>query len=65
MSRGGRFDCGRILQPVMFVNCEFDLICTITENRQGHPVCGACLDLTVTSLPSGHWLPLECKAELV
>ena len=25
----------------------------------------ACTDLTVTSLPAGHWLPLECKAELI
>ncbi len=22
----------------------------------------ACPNLTVTSLPAGHWLPLECKA---
>ena len=25
----------------------------------------ACADLTVTSMPAAHWLPLECKAELI
>jgi hypothetical protein len=25
----------------------------------------ACADLTVVSLPAGHWLPLERKAELI
>ena len=26
---------------------------------------GTCEDLSVTSLPSGHWLPLERKAETI
>ncbi len=56
---------GRLSQPVLFVNGDFDQICSITGNRQGDPMRAACVDLTVTSMPSGHWLPLECKAELV
>jgi len=48
---------------VLFINGEFDPICSITGNRQGDPMRAACADLTVTSLPAGHWLPQECKAE--
>ena len=29
------------------------------------PMRGTCEDLSVTSLPSGHWLPLERKAESI
>lgn len=57
-------DGGRLSQPVLFVNGDFDQICTINGNRQGDPMRAACPDLTVTSMPSGHWLPLERKAEL-
>lgn len=53
---------GRLSQPVLFVNGEFDQICSITGNRQGDPMRTACADLTVTTMPAGHWLPLECKA---
>jgi pimeloyl-ACP methyl ester carboxylesterase len=56
---------GRLSQPVLFVNGDFDQICTITGNRQGDPMREACQDLAVTSLPAGHWLPLERKAELI
>jgi len=56
---------GRLSQPILFVNGDFDQICTIAGNRQGDPMRAACTDLTVTSLPAGHWLPLECKAELI
>lgn len=35
-------------------------MCTVTENRQGEPMRAACADLTMASLPAGHWLPLEC-----
>jgi len=58
-------DGGRLSQPVLFVNGDFDQVCTITGNRQGEPMRAACADLAVTSLPAGHWLPLERKAELV
>ena len=58
-------DGGRLSQPVLFVNGDFDQVCTIIENRQGDPMHAACADLTVTSLPAGHWLPLERKAELI
>ncbi len=56
---------GRLLQPVLFVNGEFDQICSITGNRQGDPMRAACPDLTVASMRSGHWLPLERKTELI
>jgi len=58
-------DAGAIDQPVLFVNGDFDQICSITGNRQGDPMREACPDLTMTSVPAGHWLPLERKAELV
>jgi len=54
---------GRLSQPVLFVNGDFDQVCSITGNRQGDPMRAACADLTVTSMPAGHWLPLERKAE--
>lgn len=54
---------GGLSQPVLFVNGEFDQICSITGNRQGDPMRAACVDLTVTTMPAGHWLPLECKAQ--
>jgi pimeloyl-ACP methyl ester carboxylesterase/predicted MFS family arabinose efflux permease len=54
---------GRLTQPVLFVNGEWDAICNITGNRQGDPMRAACEDLTVANVPSGHWLPLERKTE--
>jgi hypothetical protein len=54
---------GRLSQPVLFVNGDWDGICSITGNRQGDPMRAACADLTMTSVPAGHWLPLERKAE--
>jgi pimeloyl-ACP methyl ester carboxylesterase len=56
---------GRLIQPVLFVNGDFDGICDITRTRLGDPMKKTCKDLTVKSLPAGHWLPLECKAEFV
>jgi pimeloyl-ACP methyl ester carboxylesterase len=56
---------GRLSPPVLFVNGDYDQICSITRNRQGDPMRAACADLTVTSMPSGHWLPLERKADLI
>jgi pimeloyl-ACP methyl ester carboxylesterase len=56
---------GRLSQPVLFVNGEYDGICDITRSRLGEPMRSACADLSVTSLPAGHWLPLERKGELV
>ncbi|OPY96163.1 alpha/beta hydrolase [Bradyrhizobium sacchari] len=60
-ARGG----GRLAQPVLFINGDFDQICSINGNRQGDPMRAACPDLTITSFPAGHWLPLERKAELI
>jgi pimeloyl-ACP methyl ester carboxylesterase len=58
-------DGGRLRQPVLFINGDFDGLCDITHNRFGEPMRSACQDLTVTNLPSGHWLPLERKAEVI
>ncbi len=56
---------GRISQPVLFVNGDLDAINTIEGNHYGDPMRATCPDLTVTSLDGAHWLPLECKAELI
>jgi pimeloyl-ACP methyl ester carboxylesterase len=58
-------DNGRLRQPVMFVNGDWDAICDINRSRLGEPMHRSCDDLVVANLPSGHWLPLERKAELV
>ena len=58
-------DGGRLSQPVLFINGAYDQINTISGNRLGDPMRAACADLTVTNLPGAHWLPLECKAEVV
>jgi pimeloyl-ACP methyl ester carboxylesterase len=58
-------DSGRLSQPVLFVNGEFDGICDITRSTLGEPMRNACTDLSVATLGAGHWLPLEHKAELV
>ncbi|MHA3701042.1 alpha/beta fold hydrolase [Jatrophihabitans sp. YIM 134969] len=57
-------DGGRLAQPVLFVNGEWDALCTITGNRQGDPMRAACADLTIVSVDAGHWLPLERATEL-
>lgn len=57
-------DGGRLTMPVLFVNGDWDVICSITIDRQGEPMLATCADLTVQSLPAGHWLPLERKEEL-
>jgi len=56
---------GRLHQPVLFINGEFDGLCNITHNRFGEPMHSACQDLSVTNLPSGHWLPLERKTDVI
>jgi pimeloyl-ACP methyl ester carboxylesterase len=56
---------GRLRQPVLFINGEWDGICNIDRSRLGDPMRRTCEDLFITNLPSGHWLPLECKTELV
>lgn len=57
-------DGGRLRQPVLFVNGAFDGLCDISGGRIGEPMRRACLDLSVTDQPAGHWLPLERKTEL-
>lgn len=56
-------DGGRLRQPVLFVNGDWDGICSITGNRQGDPMRAACADLTVVNVLAGHWLPIECTEE--
>ncbi|QJU60596.1 alpha/beta hydrolase [Sphingomonas sp. AP4-R1] len=56
---------GRISLPVLFVNGEYDQINSIKGNRYGDPMRAACADLTTANLLGAHWLPLECKQELV
>jgi pimeloyl-ACP methyl ester carboxylesterase len=58
-------DDGRLRQPLLFVNGDFDGICDINRSRLGEPMRRTCHDLSVTSLAAGHWLPLERKTELV
>jgi len=58
-------DGGRLRQPVLFVNGNWDAICDINRSGLGEPMRGACQDLFVSNLDAGHWLPLERKTELV
>lgn len=56
-------DDGRLTMPVLFVNGAWDAICNVVGNHQGDPMRAACSDLTETSIPAGHWLPLERPQE--
>ena len=56
---------GRLRQPVLLLNGEWDVICDIGRNRLGEPMRSACPDLSVINLPAGHWLLLERKTETV
>jgi pimeloyl-ACP methyl ester carboxylesterase len=58
-------DGGRLRQPVLFINGDWDAICDINRGRLGEPMRYTCQDLSVTTLEGGHWLPLERKAEVV
>jgi pimeloyl-ACP methyl ester carboxylesterase len=58
-------DSGRLHQPVLFINGDWDPICDINRSRLGEPMRHACDSLSVTNLPGGHWLPLERKTECV
>jgi len=57
-------DGGRLRQPVLFVNGDFDGLCDISRGRIGEPMRQACPNLSATHQPAGHWLPLERKLEL-
>jgi pimeloyl-ACP methyl ester carboxylesterase len=58
-------DGGRLHQPVLFINGDWDPICDITHSRIAEPMHQTCTDLSVTNLQAAHWLPLECKTETV
>jgi pimeloyl-ACP methyl ester carboxylesterase len=55
----------RLHKPVLFLNGDFHGLCDINHNRVGEPMRHICEDPSVTSLASGHWLPLERKTESV
>lgn len=57
-------DSGQLKLPVLFINGDRDPICDITRSQLGQPMKDACRNLTITSLPAGHWIPLERKAEV-
>ena len=55
---------GSLEQPVLFVKGEMDGICA-SPAAAWESLCAARARISsVTSLPAGHWLPLERKAEL-
>jgi pimeloyl-ACP methyl ester carboxylesterase len=57
-------ESGRLGQPTLFINGDWDPICDINRSRLGEPMQRACEDLSVTNLLAGHWLPLERKTEV-
>jgi hypothetical protein len=51
---------------VLFINGDLDGLCDITHNRLGEePMRNGCQGLSVANLPSGHWLPLKRKADVI
>ncbi|WP_293382473.1 alpha/beta hydrolase [Phenylobacterium sp.] len=58
-------DGGRLRQPVLFVNGDYDGLCDIRTGRISEPMRGACEHLSIAHLSGGHWLPVEQKAELI
>jgi pimeloyl-ACP methyl ester carboxylesterase len=58
-------DGGRLRQPVLYIDGDWDPICDIARSRLADPMRDACQDLSVTSIAGGHWLPLERKAETI
>ena len=58
-------DGGRLRQPVLYINGDWDGICEITRTHLGEPMRQKCPNLTVTTLQGVHWLPLERKPETI
>ena len=56
---------GRLSLPVLFLNGDLDALCDVTRSPLGGPMRAACERLAITTLSSGHWLPLERKPESV
>ncbi len=56
---------GKLNQPVLFINDEYEPFSNINLSKIGEPMRSACSNLTVIDQPSGHWLPLERKLELI
>ncbi len=55
---------GKLSQPVLFVNSEYEPFSNINLSKLGDPMRNACPILTVIDQPAGHWVPLERKPEL-
>jgi pimeloyl-ACP methyl ester carboxylesterase len=62
---GAAPDDGRLRQPVLYIDGDWDPFCDRVRSRIAEPMRHACQDLSLTSLEAGHWLPLERKAETV
>jgi pimeloyl-ACP methyl ester carboxylesterase len=56
---------GRLSQPVLFINGTYDPICDVTGNRLAEPMKIACQNLSLSNMATGHWAPLEHKAETI
>ena len=56
---------GRLRQPVLYINGDWDGICEITRTPLGEPMRQKCPNLTVKTLEGAHWLPLERKLETI
>ena len=56
---------GRLQQPLLYINGDWDGICEITRTHLGDPMREKCSNLTVTNLKGAHWLPLERKSETI
>ena len=58
-------DEGRLRQPVLFINGNWDGICDISRTSLGQPMRERCLNLRVSQVKGAHWLPLEQKSETI
>ncbi|WP_260319789.1 alpha/beta hydrolase [Pedobacter cryoconitis] len=56
---------GKLSLPVLFVNDEYEPFSNINLSKVGNPMRAACSNLTVVDQPSGHWVPLERKYEII
>ena len=59
---------GILDMPVLFVGARYDYTCETVTSRLAEPMRGACRNLTMKVIDSGHWMaqerPLELNAAL-
>ena len=55
---------GKLSQPVLFINDEYEPFSNINLSKVGDPMRNACSKLTVIDQPAGHWVTLERKSEV-